>query len=95
MALSKKESQLVKDISKKYGTVIDLQRSPGVLIEILHNYGRVLDNGVGGTGGVNTVSTIAVGITPPDTGVVQLADLMRAILKVQRAVQAIAKKVGS
>jgi hypothetical protein len=108
MALTKKQAKLVKDIAKKYGRVIDLERSPGVLIEILHSYGHVLDNGVDGTGGVGGgVSTIAVGIdvgitpTPPappeqgGTSQVQLADVMKAVLKLQRDVQAIARKLAS
>ena len=99
MALTKKEAKLVKDIARNYGTVIDLEKTPGVLIEILHGYGHILDNGVEGTGGVGGgVSTIAVGITPPEPGgpgEVQLADLMKAILKVQRDVQSIARKLAS
>jgi hypothetical protein len=104
MALTKKQAQVVKDIAKKYGKVIDLEKSPGVLIEILQNFGRVLDNGVDGTGGVGGgVSTIAVGIdvgvTPPPppsesgAGQVQLADVLKAVLKLQRDLQALARKL--
>ena len=71
MALSKKEANVVKNIKKRFGNVIDLKKSPAVLIEILRNFGHILDNGpppsppppppgVGGTGGV-APSTIAVG----------------------------------
>lgn len=92
MALSKKEQKLVADISKKYGSILDLKKSPAVLIEILRNYGRVLDNG---TGGVSPSSIAGSGPPPPPPSeggeTVQLGDVMKAVLKLQRDVNAISK----
>jgi hypothetical protein len=82
---------IVHEISKQYGGVIDLDRSPFVMVEILRNFGHALDDddnggGGGGSGGVGGgVSTIAVGITPPESGEdIQLIDVMRVLLGVQR-----------
>jgi hypothetical protein len=80
---------IVDQIAKQYGGVIDLDRSPFVMVEILPNFGHALDdddNGGGGGGGVGGgVSTIAVGITPPESGEdIQLIDVMRGLLGVQR-----------
>jgi hypothetical protein len=80
---------IVDQIAKQYGGVIDLDRSPFVMVEILRNFGHALDdddNGGGGGGGVGGgVSTIAVGITPPEFGEdIQLIDVMRVLLGVQR-----------
>jgi hypothetical protein len=101
MALAKKEATIVKDIATKYGNVLDLKKEPSVLIEILRNYGRVLDdNGGGGTGGVSPSSIAGSGPppTPPPSVkdgevVVQLADVMKAILKLHGDVKTISKIV--
>lgn len=62
MAISKKHAKVVKDIQKKYGDTIDLKRSPGVMIEVLRNYGYVFSGaddppGGTGTGGTGTGGT--------------------------------------
>ena len=71
MATQKRVTSLVAEIKKKYGKVIDLDKSPLVLVEIFHQYGEALkgvgggvDGGTGGgTGGVSPgTSTVAVGI---------------------------------
>ncbi len=104
MALSKRQTSIVEEITKKYGRTLDLKASPGVLIEILRNYGRVLDDdGGGGAGGVSP-STIAGSGPPPapppppppssDPGDVGLADIMKAVLKLQRDVQSIRESVS-
>ena len=104
MALPKRQSALIDEISKKYGGVIDLKKSPGVLVEILLNYGRALDppEGGGGTGGVSP-SSIAVAGPPPappptvkpgEGGDVMLADVMRAVLNLQRDVNTINKAIS-
>ena len=67
-----------------------------VIIEILRNFGDVLDpdDGGGGGGGGGGVSTIAVGITPPEQGEhVQLADLMRIVLNLQRDIRAMSARI--
>jgi hypothetical protein len=77
---------IVHQISRQYGRIIDLERSPFVMIEILRNFGHALDDdGGGGGGGGGGVSTIAVGITPPEVGEdIQLVDVMRVLLAIQR-----------
>jgi hypothetical protein len=78
---------IVNEIGKRFGRVIDLDKSPLVMIEILREFGHKLDdNGGGGGGGVGGgVSTIAVGITPPEPGErVELSDVMKAVLRIQR-----------
>jgi hypothetical protein len=68
---NKRYTRITNQIKKQYGTVIDLERSPSVLIEILRQYGRHFGKDEG-TGGVKPsiepkVSTIAVGPGPdPD-----------------------------
>ena len=138
MALEKREADIVRKVRQQFGPIIDLQESPAVLIEIILQFGHILDNGddggggvspstiaVGvsagtgtggtgtggtGTGGTGTggtgsggtgtggvgggVSTIAVGVSPPppsETGEIQLVDVMTAILRLQRDVNAMSK----
>lgn len=63
MAIQKKYARVIDDIRKKYGKVINLEKSPMVLIEILRAYGKSFDDdGGGGT------STVAVGISPGTGG---------------------------
>lgn len=79
MATKKKHTQVIAEIEKRYGRVIDLQKSPNILIEILRNYGKLFTGengdggvkpGIDGTGGVKpgTVSTVAVGISSGVSG---------------------------
>ena len=102
MALPKRQSALVNEIAKKYGSVIDLKKSPAVLVEILRNYGRVLDpDPGGGTGGVSPSSIAVAGPPPPppppppsEAGDVRLADVMRAVLNLQRDISSINKTLS-
>ncbi|HEY4186638.1 MAG TPA: hypothetical protein VGP07_16290 [Polyangia bacterium] len=59
---SVRDRRVVEEIEKRYGSVIDLKKSPGVLIEILRNFGGVVRDDPPGT------STVAVGITPGTGG---------------------------
>lgn len=71
-----------------------------MLIEILRNFGRVLDKN-DGTGGVSPSSIAVAGPPPPpppppadgDDTRVQLADVMKALLKLQGDVNAMSKIV--
>jgi hypothetical protein len=94
VALSKKETDIVKQVTKRYGNVIDLNKSPAVLIEILRNFGTIL-LGEGGAPGAPP-STMAVGVTPPtpapgsgDPGNITLPAVMKVVLQMQRDVAAI------
>ena len=86
---------IVDEIAKRYGRVIDLDKSPLVMIEILREFGHALDDdGSGGGGGGPGVSTIAVGITPPASGEeVRLDDVMKAVLRLQREVREIGQRL--
>lgn len=64
-AASNPRTVVVQEIRQRYGSIIDLRASPGVLIEILRNYGRLFQDDDGGGGGT---STVAVGITPGTGG---------------------------
>ena len=88
---------IVQQIAERYGRVIDLQKSPFVMIEILRSFGHALDEeGGGGSGGGGGVgSTIAVGITPPESGEqIDLADVMKVLLSLQRDVKKISAQLG-
>ncbi len=61
MALGKKEADIVQQVVRQFGPVIDLQEAPGVLIEIILQFGHILDNGDDGVG--VSPSTIAVGVS--------------------------------
>jgi hypothetical protein len=64
--LQQKHRRIVKEIEKKFGRVIDLDRSPFVLVEIIREFGHQFDeeNGGGGEGGVSPSSIAVAG--PPD-----------------------------
>ncbi len=97
MALSKKETALVKEVEKKYGSLIDLKKSPAVLIEILRTFGRRALNGTGGVGSVSSVAGSSAAVDPPlrePADEVQLTDILKAVLKLQREVKTIAKEVS-
>ncbi len=88
---------IVDEIAARFGRVIDLDQSPFVMIEIIRNFGHALDddNGGGGGGGVGGgVSTIAVGITPPEAGEeVELVDVMRVVLTLQRDIKRMSRRL--
>ncbi|HLL76640.1 MAG TPA: hypothetical protein VK421_15405 [Pyrinomonadaceae bacterium] len=92
-ATQQRHGQIVREIGRKFGTVIDLERTPFVLVEIIREFGhRFDDDGGGGGGGVSPgVSTVAVGITPPDEGVTDV--LVRTLLTVQRDIKALSRKL--
>jgi hypothetical protein len=48
-----RDKNIVAEIKKRYGHVIDLDKSPMVIIEIIHNFRYLLDEVAGpdGTGG--------------------------------------------
>ena len=48
--LTKREQDAIERIAEQFGPVIDLKRSPGVLIEILRDLGVVIGENDDGTG---------------------------------------------
>jgi len=83
---------VIERITRQYGEVIDLNRSPGVMIEILREFGANMGPG---DGGVSSVSTIAVGVGTPGSGTVLLEDLMRVVLDLRQEVIKLSERVQS
>lgn len=101
MALSKKENALIKEVTKRYGKVIDLTKTPAVLIEILRNFGGTVQDGDDGTGGVSPSSIAVAGPPPPpppsvddESGAIRLVDVMKAVLRVQAEVRGVNRAVA-
>lgn len=89
-------AQVIKDIRKRYGDIIDLKASPALMLEILGQFGHVLDPN-GGTGGVSPgTSTVAVGITPPSDVFDRAAmeEVLKAVLKLQKQVSVMSKQIA-
>ena len=81
-----RDMNVVAEIKKRYGHVIDLDKSPMAIIEIIHNYRYLLDEVAGpdGTGGGPP------GRSPEEVGT---AALLNLILEVRREVQALHAKI--
>jgi hypothetical protein len=81
MAIERKHAAMIDKIVERYGSVIDLKKQPGVLLEILRAYaGVIAQDGVDGAGGAPpgpTTSSIAV--AGPGTPKVELHDLLAAV----------------
>lgn len=95
----KREQAVVKKISEQYGRVIDLQKTPGVLIEILREYGpsigRVLDGDPPSPPSPpSPTPPSSIAIAGPGSGTVQMEDLMRLILDLRREVVKLSERVG-
>jgi hypothetical protein len=78
-----KDLNIVAEIKKRHGSVIDLDKSPTVIIEIIHNFRYLLDEVAGpcGTGG-----------GPPGSlgpGEVGTAAVLNLLLEVKRDVESI------
>jgi hypothetical protein len=81
-----RERAIVAEIARRYGNVIDLEKQPFVMIEILRHFGREFENGGGGAPQAPPPSTIA-GSGPGED--VELGDLMKVVLNIQREVREI------
>jgi hypothetical protein len=94
---TKREKELIKKISSQYGQVIDLKKTPGVLVEILREYGpsigRLLDHE--GRAGDPPTPPSSIAIAGPGSGSVLLEDLMRIILDLRQEVAKLSAKVTS
>ncbi len=92
-AIKERHRRIVKEIEKKFGKVIDLERTPSVLVEIIREFGDRFDtNGGGGSGGGGGVSSIAVGITPPTAGIEDTL-IIKTLLTMQRDIKALGRKL--
>jgi hypothetical protein len=99
---TKREQEVIQRISQQYGRVIDLDRTPGVMIEILREYGpsisHVLD-GEGGAGGAPPsppppTPPSSIAIAGPGSGSVLMEDLMRIILDLRQEIAKLSERVG-
>jgi hypothetical protein len=83
-----RDTKVVAEIKKRYGNVIDLEKSPMAIIEIIHNFRYLLDE---------------VGGAPPDTDggpprgqnaeEVGTATVLNLLLELRREVQALSAKI--
>ena len=94
---TKRERELIRRITKQFGKVINLERSPGVMIEILREFGPNIrealgDNGTGGGGPGPGVSSIA--IAGPGSGTVTTEDLMRVVLELRQEVIKLSERLA-
>jgi hypothetical protein len=92
---TKRERDLIKRITKQFGRVIDLEKAPGVMIEVLREFGPSIREVLGedGTGGGGPgVSSIA--IAGPGSGTVSTEDLMRVILDLRQEVIRLSERVS-
>ena len=82
---SPREANVIAEIKKRYGHVIDLDKSPMTMIEIMYNFRFLLDEVAGpdGTGGGPPGS-------PADGGTTLVVNLL---LELRREVQALSAKI--
>jgi hypothetical protein len=82
-----KDMNVVAEIKKRYGNVIDLDKSPTAIIEIIHNFRYLVDEAARldpGEGGGH-----------PNRGVEEVgnAAMLNLILELKREVQALSAKI--
>ena len=82
-----KDLKIVAEIKRRHGSVIDLEKSPMTIIEIIHNFRYLLDEVAGpdGTGGGPP------GSNPAEVGT---AAVMNLLLELRREVQGINEKLN-
>lgn len=85
------DEKIVRQIIKRHGEVINLRENPAVIIEIIRKFGRVAEDDGGLPGGVPPSP-------PPGPSSFQAGisneNLMKEILKLQKAVSQITKQLG-
>lgn len=81
-----RDIKVVAEIKKRYGNVIDLDKSPMAIIEIIHNFRYLIDEVAGpdGTGGGPP------GSNPREVGT---ATVLNLLLELRREVQALSARV--
>jgi len=85
-----KDLNIVEEIKRRHGSVIDLEKSPMVIIEIIHNFRYLLDEVAGpdGTGGGPP------GPAGPGRVEVGTAAVLNLLLELKREVQTINEKLN-
>ena len=80
-----RDMDVVTEIKKRYGNVIDLDKSPMAIIEIIHNFRYLIDERLDpGQGG---------GPPGPSAAEVGTAALLNLMLELKREVQALHAKI--
>jgi hypothetical protein len=91
---------IVDEIAKRYGDVIELRKSPFIMIEILRTFGHAVDHastgdhvgdhegGIGGSGGAPGAPPSSIAIAGAGEHV-DLNDIMKVLLNVQREIRQI------
>jgi hypothetical protein len=92
----KQQEAAIKDIIKKYGPVIDLQKAPFLIVEIVQQFGSVLglDPGTVASG---TPGSHGTPPPPPPPGPGDMLDFHGLLLEIRSEVQSIKKalrKIG-
>jgi hypothetical protein len=97
--LTERERELIERIGGQYGQAIDLRKEPGVLIEILREFGPRIgdllgddDPGGGGGGGGGVDSSIA--IAGPGSGTVTMEDLFRLVLETREEIIKLSERIA-
>jgi len=96
----KQHEKIVRDVVKKYGYIIDLKKSPFLIIEILRRFGPIFDDPDGGVlpGGVppppSPPPPSIVGIEGYGEEKITNTELLREILKLGSQIKAIKLKIG-
>lgn len=78
---------IVAEIKKRYGSVIDLDKSPMAIIQIIQNYRHLIDElaGPDGTGGGPP--------SAPDGGQIGVSAVLNLLLELRREVQALSNRI--
>jgi hypothetical protein len=100
MMTNPRDTNVVAEIKKRYGNVIDLDKSPMAIIEIIHNFRYLLDEvagpdgTAGGPGGPSPPPT-APSATWMDWNVEEVgtATVLNLLLELRREVQALQAKI--
>lgn len=89
----KGDEQIVKEVIRKYGAVLNLKETPFILIEILRNYGPLGAHDDGGTPGGAPEPPPPPGPSSRDFGWVDNSILLKEILKLGREIKALKSKL--
>jgi len=82
MAKEERNARIVEEVIRRYGSVLDLEASPEVLIDIIREFGSEVD--------------VTVLIPPnPTVGDPTVREVMQALLRLSREVEAIKTHLGA
>lgn len=87
------DEQIVAQIIKKYGPMIDLREQPGVILDIIRRFNAGIDDGGLPPGGVPP--TPPPGPTSFQGDDPTMRELMQEVLKISRAVAKTSKEIST